>query len=212
MSLNDPPAFQALFTRLTDSFKTGSLRKFENDEIPERGRALFELWRNFVRDMAARWREVDPKTRVQWAGPEMSVRSSMTARQMETWAHGQEIFDLFGDERQEGDRIRNIVVLGINTFGWTFKVHGLPQPEKMPFVELLAPSGETWTYGEKQGDEVIHGSAVEFCQVVTQTRNIEDTALRYKGETATLWMKNAQCFAGPPETPPPPGTRKKAAA
>lgn len=212
LSLNHPDEFQALFARLMDSFQTGTLRKFENDEIPERGRALFELWRDFYRDMAGRWRGVDPKSRVKWAGPEMSVRSSMTARQMETWAHGQEVFDLLGVERQNADRIRNIVVLGVNTYGWTFKVHNLGDPGEMPQLILTSPSGDVWTYGEKGEDGSITGSAVEFCQVVTQTRNVADTALEVSGEKAWLWMENAQCFAGPAEKPPEPGTRQRMAS
>jgi hypothetical protein len=54
---------------------------------------------------------------------------------------------------------------------------------------------------------LIEGDAIEFCQVVAQTRNIADTSLKVAGETAAAWMAIAQCFAGPPETPPPPGSR-----
>jgi len=53
----------------------------------------------------------------------------------------------------------------------------------------------------------VAGDATEFCQVVTQTRNVADTRLDVKGETAVRWMAMAQCFAGPPEDPPEPGTR-----
>jgi len=38
-------------------------------------------------------------------------------------------------------------------------------------------------------------------------RNVADTTLRVEGETARQWMSIAQCFAGPPETPPAPGAR-----
>ena len=38
----------------------------------------------------------------------------------------------------------------------------------------------------------------------------QDTALRVGGETARHWMGIAQCFAGPPENPPAPGTRRPA--
>ena len=31
--------------------------------------------------------------------------------------------------------------------------------------------------------------------------------LRIDGPVAQTWMAHAQCFAGPPETPPAPGTR-----
>ena len=35
---------------------------------------------------------------------------------METWAHGQALFDLAGKARPESDRISNIVYLGVNAF------------------------------------------------------------------------------------------------
>lgn len=48
---------------------------------------------------------------------------------------------------------------------------------------------------------------MEFCQVVTQVRNIADTRLSVTGDIAQRWMAIAQCFAGPPENPPEAGTR-----
>ena len=174
-----------------------------------RNRALLEVWRELYLGMAERLADVDPKMRVKWAGPDMSVRSSLTARLMETWAHGQEVFDLLGEERIEHDRIKNIAVLGMNTFGWTFKNRGLDVPEDVPYVRLVAPSGEIWEWKGPSESNRIDGSAVEFCQVVAQTRNIADTELAVTGETATRWMSFAQCFAGPPEDPPAPGTRHR---
>ena len=54
----------------------------------------------------------------------------------------------------------------------------------------------------------ISGSAEEFCQVVTQVRNIKDVNLNVHGTDSNEWMSIAQCFAGPLEIPPAPGTRK----
>jgi len=130
---------------------------------------------------------------------------------METWAHGQEVFDALGADREEHDRIRNIVVLGVNTFGWTFKVRNESPPEPMPYVELVAPSGELWNYGDPQEDNIIRGDAVDFARVVTQTRNIADTALTVIGDPAETWMSKAQCFAGAANPPPAKGSRFKAA-
>ncbi|MEL7541757.1 MAG: maleylpyruvate isomerase family mycothiol-dependent enzyme [Pseudomonadota bacterium] len=126
---------------------------------------------------------------------------------METWAHGQEAYDHLGIERENADRIQNIVVLGVNTFGWTYKTRRETPPGPMPFLELTAPSGAVWTYGEESESNRIRGLAEQFCQVVTQTRNVADTELDVVGATATDWMSKAQCFAGAPETPPAPGAR-----
>ncbi len=172
-----------------------------------RGRALLQRWRAFSLEMADRFAVADPKKRVQWFGPDMSVRSSITARLMETWAHSQAIYDLLGQTRTDTDRIKNVVVMGVNTFGWTFTNRKLAVPPDIPYLRLSAPSGEIWEWPQPHQANRIEGSAVEFCQVVTQVRNIADTALRVRGETAHRWMAIAQCFAGPPEEPPAPGSR-----
>jgi uncharacterized protein (TIGR03084 family) len=207
LALTDPDRFQAVLGQISDAMMSSGLRAFENAAVRERGPELFANWRALYTDMGERWARLDPKLRVKWAGPDMSVRSSMTARQMETWAHGQEVFDLLGVRREEHDRIRNIVVLGVNAFGWSFKVHGRDVPQAMPFLILTAPSGAVWEFGETDRSNRISGPAVEFAQVVTQTRNIADTSLVVEGPVATSWMADAQCFAGPPETPPAPGAR-----
>lgn len=72
---------------------------------------------------------------------------------------------------------------------------------------LTAPSGAQWIFGEESATDRIGGEAHEFCQAVTQTRNIADTRLVVIGPAANAWMAIAQCFAGPPEVPPAPGTR-----
>jgi len=171
------------------------------------GPELLRRWHDFYVELAERSAGLDPSRRVAWGGPDMSVRSCISARQMETWSHGQAVFDLCGKIRSEHDRIRNIVVMGINTFGWSFTNRGLQAPAQRPYVRLASPSGAVWDWNAPADQERIEGSAVEFCQVVTQTRNVADTRLQVGGAIAVTWMSNAQCFAGPPHPPPAPGTR-----
>ncbi len=187
---------------------SGGLRAFETKWLEGlSGRALLDTWREFFVDMGERFMDVDPKMRLKWAGPDMSARSSISARLMETWAHGQEIYDHLGVVRENGDRIRSICVLGTNTFGWTYATRKETPPGPMPYVRKTATSGTNWEFGEPSETETIEGDAGEFCQVVTQVRNIADTQLRVTGDVAIDWMSKAQCFAGSPETPPAPGTR-----
>ena len=127
---------------------------------------------------------------------------------METWAHGQAVYDLLGVVRANTDRIRNIAVLGVNTYDWSFKVRGEKPPAPKPHLRLTAPSGEIWRWNDPSEADLIAGAAEEFCQVVTQVRNIADTRLQVVGASAQAWMAKAQCFAGGPETPPAPGTRR----
>jgi len=206
LQLNDESALVAQMDAIA---RAGGMQPAEAAHVDDAGgQALLALWMAQAEATAKAYESADPKARLKWVGPDMSARSSITARLMETWAHGQEIYDQMGVVRQNAGRIRNIVVLGVNTFGWTFRNRKLDIPEAMPFVTLTAPSGEVWTYGEESEDERIEGLAEEFCQVVTQTRNIADTGLVVTGSIATQWMGFAQCFAGKPETPPAPGIRR----
>jgi len=209
LSLRDNDGFIALTGRTFAARAPGvshlSLTHSWLDGIKHR--ALLSRWRDFYCELADHFVDADPKQRVRWVGPDMSVRSSITARLMETWAHGQAIYDLLGVERRDADRLKNIAVLGINTFGWTFANRRLEAPAERPTVRLQAPSGASWEWLGSGRANLIEGSATEFCQVVAQTRNVADTALKVTGETAIRWMSIAQCFAGPPEEPPPPGAR-----
>ncbi len=173
------------------------------------GPELLEKWWSEVEKVSYNFSHVDPKQRLKWVGPDMSARSSITARQMETWAHGHEIFDVLGKERVEHDRIKNIVHLGIATFEWTFKNRRLPIPRKVPFVKLLSPSGKSWEWNTPSETSRIEGTATDFVSVVTQTRNVLDTDLKLTGKVAKQWLSIAQCFAGPPEEPPKKNTRYK---
>jgi uncharacterized protein (TIGR03084 family) len=173
------------------------------------GSALLERWRMQYQRLAEIYAGFEPGHRLAWAGPDMSARSFMSARQMETWAHGQAIFDALGIDRVEHDRLRNIAVMGINTFDWTFRVNRRDVPAVKPYVRLMSPSGALWEWNDPATVERVEGSALEFCRVVTQTRNLADTNLAVTGGIARQWLERAQCFAGPPEQPPAPGTRFK---
>ena len=139
--------------------------------------------------------------------PDMGIQMFTTARFMETWAHGQAIYDLKGVVREPTDRIKNIVAIGVRTFGWTFVNRRLEIPGPPPYVRLVAPSGEIWEYNDPSDEERVEGSALDFCLTVTQVRNVADTQLRVTGPVASRWMEIAQCFAGPPEDAPAKGAR-----
>jgi uncharacterized protein (TIGR03084 family) len=172
--------------------------------IPE----LMTWWRRERKIMLEAFEATGRKDRLLWYGPPMSALSHATARLMETWVHGQDIFDALRMKRTNTDRLRNIAHLGVTTFGWSYKNRGLEAPQTYVHVELTAPSGDIWSWGP-QDDEAdsISGLVEDFCLVVAQRRHVDDTTLEVVGETARDWMLKAQCFAGPPTDGPKPGER-----
>ncbi|HJL79776.1 MAG: maleylpyruvate isomerase family mycothiol-dependent enzyme [Gammaproteobacteria bacterium] len=211
-SLNDPVKFneEASFLFQTFSKVTDSLSRAESvrDRLSINDQSkMIDAWKTSNHEMANLFLTVGPDRRCQWFGPDMSARMFMTARYMESWAHAQAIYDLIDQSRIYSDDIEHIVQIGIKTFKWSFRNRKLDVPEVFPFIELEAPSGKKWSFNDRNQNESVTGKASDFCHVVTQNRNIQDTDLEVNGKISEHWMSIAQCFAGEPEDPPKQGTR-----
>lgn len=175
------------------------------------GPTLLQHWRRRYESLVLVLSEMDPKARLPWYGPPMSARSFASARLMETWAHGQDVWDVVGRTRPASSRLKHIAHLGVTTFKWTFVNRKLPVPDVVPYVELSAPDGSFWTWNENSADCCVKGCAVDFCLLVTQRRHLQETGLVYIGDEVARWLSMAQCFAGPPADGPSVGLRGRQA-
>jgi uncharacterized protein (TIGR03084 family) len=128
----------------------------------------------------------------------MSLASSVTARIMETWAHGQDVADAVGSNHPGGPALRHVVHIGARAFANSFMAHGLAVPQEGVRVEVSAPAGDTWAWGPPDAENRVTGSAVDFALVVTQRRHRRDSDLVATGAVADSWLEVAQAFAGPP--------------
>jgi uncharacterized protein (TIGR03084 family) len=170
------------------------------------------------KDLMSRWREnrqllngaastLTDDSRVAWYGPSMGAKSFLTARLMETWAHGVDVVDSLGVTRTPTDRLRHVAQLGFITRQWSYTVRGETPPPGAVRLELEGPRGDAWRWGPDDADDSIEGSAEEFCLVVTQRRHPSDTSL-LTGELGTHWLQRAQAFAGAPSEGPRPRSRQ----
>lgn len=209
LATQDREAFKKDFEELLTSMPPGeSMHDVINQKYRSKtGEEVLKLWRENRKLLIESLSKLDKKDRLPWYGPDMSARSFATARLMETWAHGQDVFDTLKVKRKPSDRLKHIAHLGVTTYGWSFMVRQqeIPAPEMR--VKLISPGGENWVWGPEEAENKVTGNAEEFCLVVTQRRNIADTNLKAQGKAAQEWMKIAQAFAGFAEDPPKPGQR-----
>jgi uncharacterized protein (TIGR03084 family) len=207
LALTDAPAFERHAREIAGRLEAGTLvsalARERYGQLP--GDELCEAWTGRASEVGRVLSRLSPKARLPWYGPPMSARSFATARLMETWAHGQDIHDALGARREKTPRTKHVAHLGVTTFGWSFSVRGLAVPARMPYVELRGAGGETWAWGDPDTTDRVQGDAQDLCLVVTQRRNVADTGLECRGDTARTWMAIAQCFAGPPSSGPAPG-------
>lgn len=122
----------------------------------------------------------------------------LTARLMETWAHGQDIRDALRLAPSASDRLRHICRIGVATRHFSYLVNKRDVPEAPIAITLSAPDGASWFYGDEKARDTVSGSALDFCLVVTRRRHFADTALVASGDTALEWLAIAQAYAGAP--------------
>ena len=204
-AITDPDEFRASFDDLvasavngneaSDNFTLGVYRSM----TPE---VLLNSWREGRENLKNAALTLENDSRVIWYGPSMGSNSFLTARLMETWAHGQDIIDAVGGQRPDSSRLRHIAHLGAITREWSYINRRLEIPEGEVYISLAGPDDQIWTWGPSDASNSVVGNARDFCLVVTQRRHLNDTELEVKGDVAKDWMGLAQAFAGPPTDGP----------
>ncbi len=159
--------------------------------------ALLARWGAARDGLHTALREFPDGAKMPWFGPPMSPASMATARFMETWAHALDVHDALDTHPEPTDRVRHVAHLGVRTRGYSFANRGLEVPAEEFRVQLVAPSGETWTWGPEDAAQSVTGSAYDFCRLVTQRVHRADADLVAVGADAEQWLTIAQAFAGP---------------
>ena len=197
LSATDPGAFDEVLRKAWEN-PTDSVDLAAGEGARTPPAELLRFWRNGRIALASALLALPPKAKLRWFGPPMGAASMVTARLMETWAHGHDVADALGAVRPSTNRLRHVAHLGVRTINFAFTVHNLPLPDTEFRVELTGPHGDLWTWGPDTSPDRITGPALDFCQLVTQRRNLADLAVTAQGERAEQWLPIAQAFAGPP--------------
>jgi len=167
---------------------------------------LLARWRTGRAGMVEVLREVPEGVKLPWFGPPMSATSMGTARLMETWAHGQDVVDALGVEREPTARLRHVAHIAVRTRDFAHVLRDLEPPAQEFRVELTAPDGGTWSWGPPDAAQRVEGTALDFCLLAVQRRHRDDVDVAATGPDAERWLDIAQAFAGPPGPGRPPRT------
>jgi uncharacterized protein (TIGR03084 family) len=201
LAATDPDRFQREAQRLMADLGADFTEVIARDHRHLPPGALRAWWAGARSEYLRVFADLGPSARLPWYGPPMSAASSVTARLMETWAHGQDVADALGCQREPTARLRHVAHLGVATLAFSFRLRDQPVPQA-PVRVVLAPPGPpgapAWTWGPADAADRVEGDALDFCLLVTQRRNRADTGLRATGPVAGAWLDLAQAFAGPP--------------
>ena len=153
--------------------------------------AWFESSTAAMRDM---FLALDPAVRVPW-GIGMRPASLVTARMMETWAHGLDVHAALGAESVDTDRLGHIAWLATRALPYAYTVAGREPPSEPVRVELTLPSGATWSTGPEDASNRITGAGGEYCRVFVQRLRPSDAVtLRAEGAAAADVLSVARAY------------------
>ena len=185
--LND---FAAQFASPEDTTLWGVLRGRRRS-----GREVLTWWE----DTSSRERDVlatvDAAMRIPW-GIGMRRQSLVTARLMETWAHGLDVREAVGLPVVDSDRLRHVAWLGYRALPYAFSFAGRERPPGELRVEVTSPSGdEIWEYGPADAPNRITGPAGELCRLFAHRISRDEArGLVAEGDGAVAALEVARAF------------------
>jgi uncharacterized protein (TIGR03084 family) len=124
----------------------------------------------------------------------MRTPSFVTARLMETWAHGLDVRAALGVGSTDTDRLAHVAWLATRALPYAYSVAGREPPSAPVRVELTLPSGATWTSGPDDANDRITGTAGDYCRVFVHRLRFVDTNLVIEGPAARSTISVARAF------------------
>jgi len=144
------------------------------------GEAIRQRWREASTSMRAAFAVGDPHQRVPWVSGLLSLQTLVTTRLAESWIHTGDIASALEVDVQPTDRLRHIARLAWRTLPYAFERGGVTMHGPVA-LDLVGPNGDPWQFHpEAASATIIHGSAVEFCEVAA--RRVDPSATSLVGE------------------------------
>lgn len=142
---------------------------------PMRPQDVIEWWRlSRARAMDALW-SLEADDRVEWVGGDCSARTLATYRIMETWAHGLDVWDIWGNNDEEDmlpetERLKHIIFLSSRVLPVAFKQAGESfEPVR---IEAMGPNYAKWSFGPVDAPR-IKGPAMPMARYVVQRSTLK---------------------------------------
>ncbi|MYW06724.1 TIGR03084 family metal-binding protein [Streptomyces sp. SID3343] len=192
-AMRTPDAFDAELAR-AEAEGSGYADKAATAGAAKPRSVLLDEWRAGRAELAAVLRDTPWDHAFPWYMSKVTPALMVPLRLMETWAHGQDVFDAVGAARRPTGRLQHVASLGVLGRGLSFAALGLPEPAGPFRIELAAPDGQTWVWGPEAATQRVQGSARDFCLCLTRRRPWPETDMTATGEDAQKWLKVARVF------------------
>jgi uncharacterized protein (TIGR03084 family) len=158
-----------------------------------RGPAVLAWWARSSAAECAALRALAPDVRVPW-GLGMAPRSFVTARLMETWAHGLDVHAALGVPQPDTPRLRHVAWLAVRALPYAYGRVGRQPPPGELRVELDGPDGVRVELGPPDAPNRITGDLGDLCRVFVQRLPVARASLHAEGDAAVAALEVARAY------------------
>lgn len=158
------------------------------------GAAVRDRWRAAHDRALALLEAADPKDVVPWAATPLKVRTLTVTRLAEHWIHSMDVHGPLGVDLPDTDRLWPIARLAHRTIPYAFAMNDLGEPPSVR-LELKAPDGAPWTFGDEGAEVVISGPAGDLCRVAARRLDPANSALAATGDRAPDVLRVIRTYA-----------------
>jgi uncharacterized protein (TIGR03084 family) len=211
LAASDPEGFAEVASGAAEDFD-GAVHALLVPYLAASPMVLLSRWRSERAAASQALGALPPTQLVPWVARQLPAGILACAGIMELFAHGQDIADAVGVQRDYTDRIGHLAGFAARNRDFGYLLRGLTPPEEPFRFELAAPSGALWAFGPEDAEQRITGPGLDFCLLVTRRRHRDDLALTATGALADHWLDIAQAYRGSPGEGRRPGQFSKHAA
>jgi uncharacterized protein (TIGR03084 family) len=146
---------------------------------PAAPEAIHVRWQAARSASVSSLRAADPTRPLRWVTTSLKPRTLATTRLAEHWAHALDITVPLGLDYPDTERLRHVAWLGHSTLPYAWHLAG--RPAVPVHVDLTAPDGSRWEFGDPSAESSISGAAGAFCRVGAQRLAPAESGLRTRG-------------------------------
>jgi uncharacterized protein (TIGR03084 family) len=204
LAASDPASFEKIAAGAAADFD-GAVHALLTPYLTYSPEALLDRWRTERAVATEKLTALPPETMVPWVARKIPAAFLACAGIMEVFAHGQDIADAVGVQRDYTDWIGHLAGFAARNRDFGYLAHGLTPPAAEFRFELTLPSGGRLEFGPADAEQRITGPVLDFCLLVTRRRHRADLEVAATGALADEWLNIAQAYRGSPGAGRSPG-------
>lgn len=151
----------------------------------------------FASHMAATGLRSTTAQRVPWLVNPLPPSVLAMAGMLETFAHGQDIYDTLDTRVERGDELEYLVHFIARTRDFGYLSHDMTPPVQEFLFQITLPSGRTVEVGPADSSDVVRGPAEDLALLASRRRHRDDLDVVADGQDAKVWLTIAQAYRGP---------------